>query len=131
MPLSPKQISWAGLLASGFVILSGFLSSLFVVLAFSDSQGRDTALVVIVFAVIVILPFHALSTPRDPEEKVQRQWWKFWRRRKRKKPPMQKYWMRSRGQEKNQPFGHPEVAKPASAAKPSTFVAAPRKPTEP
>ena len=130
-PFSPKQISWAGLLASGFVILSGFVSSLFVILAFSDSQRRDVAVVIVVFAVIVLIPIMALRTPRDPGVKKERPWWMFWMRRKRKKEAMQKYWKRKRGQDRNRPFGQPEMAKPTPAVRTSTFVAAPRKPTEP
>jgi hypothetical protein len=124
-PYSPKQFSWAGLLASGFVIVGGFVSILFVVLAFSDSQRRDVAIVVAVFVLIGLVPVLSLRTPRDPAEKKNRGWWMFWRRKKRKKDAMQRYWKRKYGQDKNKPFGHPEPARP------STFVAAPRKPTEP
>ena len=124
-PYSPKQFPWAGLLASGFVIVGGFVSILFVVLVFSESQRRDVAIVVAVFALIALIPVFSLRKPSDPAEKRDRGWWMFWRRRKRKKDSMQRYWRRKRGQDKNRPFGHPEPARP------STFVAAPRKPTEP
>ena len=124
-PFSPRRFSWAGLLASGFVILGGLISVLFVVLAFSDSQRRDVAIVVIVFGLIMLVPIMALRTPPAPAEKKGSRWWMFWRRKKRKKDSMQRYWRRKRGQDKNKPFGHPEPART------STFVAAPRKPTEP
>ena len=124
-PLSPKRFSWAGLLASGFVIVSGFVSSLFVILAFSDSQGRDIIIVAVTFVCILLVPILAMRGPRDPVEKVRRSWWKFWRRRKSKPDSMQKYWKRRRGQERNLPFGHRKIVRS------STFVAAPRKPTEP
>ena len=124
-PYSPKQFSWAGLLASGFVIVGGFVSILFVVQAFSDSQRRDVAIVVAVFVLIGLIPVLSLRTPRDPAEKKNRGWWMFWRWKKRKSDAMQRYWKRKRGQDKSRPFGHPEPARP------STFVAAPRRPTEP
>ena len=124
-PLSPKRFPWAGLLASGFVIVGGFVSILFVVMVFSESQRRDVAIVAVVFGLIALIPALSLRTPRDPAEKKDRRWWMFWRRKKRKKDSMQRYWRRKRGQDKNKPFGHPEPARP------STFVAAPRKPTEP
>jgi hypothetical protein len=113
------------LLASGFVILSGFVATLFMILAFSDSQRRDTALVVGVFAVIMLIPILALRGAPDRKEKRPRGWWKFWRRRKRKAANAQLYWKRRRGQDANKPFGHKEVARR------STFVASRRKPTEP
>jgi hypothetical protein len=132
-PFAPKRFPWAGLLASGFVIVGGFVSILFVVLAFSDSQRRDVAIVVAVFLVIGLIPILSLRTPRDPAEKRDRPWWMFWRRKKRKKDSMQRYWRRRRGQDKNRPFGHPEPTRPATpaATRPSTFVSSPRKPTEP
>lgn len=132
-PFSPKQFSWAGLLASGFVIVGGFVSGLFVVLAFSDSQRRDVAIVVAVFVAILLVAILPFRTPRDPAEKKDRTWWMFWRRRKRKKEAMQRYWKRKRGQDRHKPFGQPELTRPAkpAPARPSTFVAAPRKPTEP
>jgi formate hydrogenlyase subunit 3/multisubunit Na+/H+ antiporter MnhD subunit len=126
MPLPPKRFSWAGLLASGFVILSGFVATLFMIMAFSDSQRRDLALVVGVFAGIMLIPIWALRSPPNRAEKRPRGWWKFWRR-KRKKESGQVVWRRRRGQDKNKPYGHKEVIKP----KPSTFVASPRKPTDP
>ena len=125
-PLSPKRFPWAGLLASGFTILSGFVLCLFVITVFSDTQARGIGFVVILFGVIILIPLSALRPPRDPKEKKARRWWMFWRRRRRKKDLEGRLWKRRRGQETNQPFGHPE-ATPAR----STFVAAPRKPTEP
>ena len=125
MPFLPKRFPWAGMLASAFVILSGFISSLFVIMAFSNSQRRDAAIVVGVFVAIIFVPILAMRTPRDPAAKPERPWWMFWRRKKRRKESMQRYWRRKRGQDKNKPFGHHEVARP------STFVATPRKPTEP
>jgi hypothetical protein len=115
-------------LASGFTILSGFVICLFVMMAFSDSQARGIAFVVILFGVIILIPISALRGPRDPRAKGRR-WWMFWRRRKRKQDAEARHWKRRRGQEKHRPFGHRDVA-PAPTA-PSTFVAAPRKPTEP
>jgi hypothetical protein len=97
------------------------------ILAFSDSQKRDTALVIGVFVVIMLIPVLALRSPPDRAAKRPRGWWKFWRRRRQKNLAMQRYWKRRRGQSKNKPYGHREVARP----RPSTFVAAPRKPTEP
>jgi hypothetical protein len=124
-PFTPKRFPWAGLLASAFTILSGFVLCLFVITAFSDTQARGIAFVVIVFAVIILVPFTAMRAPRDPKEKKERRWWMFWRRRRTKKELEGRYWKRKRGQEKNLPFGHREVTPT------STFVAAPRKPTEP
>src|SRR5262245_36997744 len=124
MAFSPKRFPWAGLLASGFVILSGFVAALFMILAFSDSQRRDTAIVIGVFALIMLVPILALrGTPN--REKRPRGWWKFWRRRRRKKDAAQLYWKRRRGQDRNKPYGHREIAKP------TTFVSSPRKPTDP
>ena len=124
MAFSPKRFSWAGLLASGFVILSGFVATLFMIVAFSDSQKRDLALVIGVFAGIMLIPIYVLRSPPNREERP-RGWWKFWRRRRRKKGPLQAVWKRRRGQDKNKPYGHKEVIRP------STFVASPRKPTDP
>ena len=134
MAFSPKRFSWAGLLASGFVILSGFVATLFMIVAFSDSQKRDMALVIGVFAAIMLIPIMVLRGPPDRAEKRPRGWWMFWRRRKRKKDQSQRYWRRRRGQDKNKPYGHKEVMRPARPARPerpSTFVSAPRKPTDP
>jgi putative copper export protein len=125
MAFSPKRFSWAGLLASGFVIMSGFIATLFMIMAFSDSQKRDLVLVILVFVAIMLIPIWALRTPPERVEKRARGWWMFWRRKKRKKDAAQRYWKRRRGQDKNKPYGHKEVIRP------STFVAAPRKPTEP
>jgi hypothetical protein len=80
--------------------------------------------VVGVFVVIMAVPILALRTPKDRTKKPKG-WWKFWRRRKSKHESLQRYWKRKRGQEKSKPFGHREVVSP------STFVAAPRKPTDP
>ena len=122
---TPKRFSLAGVLASGFVILSGFILSLFVILVFSDSQTRDTVVVLVVFGVIVFIPMLVFRTPLDPAVKKHGRWWMFWRRRKRKKDLMGRYWKRKKGQEEHQPFGTREIVRS------STFVAAPRKPTEP
>jgi hypothetical protein len=124
-PFTPKRFPWANLLASGFVVVGGFVSGLFVVLSSSDSERRDVAIVAGVFVVIALIPVLSLRTPRDPAEKKDRGWLMFWRRKKRKKDAMQRYWKRKHGQDKNRPFGHPDPVRP------STFVAAPRKPTEP
>lgn len=122
---SPKRFPWAGLLASAFTIVSGFVLCLFVIVAFSDLQTRGVVLVVVVFAAIILIPIAALRTPGDPADKRVRRWWQFWRRRDRSKGLIGRHWKRKRGQERNQPFGQRES--PA----PSTFVSAPRKPTEP
>jgi hypothetical protein len=95
------------------------------IVAFSDSQKRDLFIVILVFAVIMLIPILALRSTPDRKEKRPRGWWKFWRFRKRKKGPGQVYWKRRRGQDKNKPYGHKEVIRP------STFVSAPRKPTDP
>jgi hypothetical protein len=127
MAFSPKRFSWAGLLASGFVIMSGFVATLFMIVAFSDSQKRDLTLVIFVFAAIMLIPIWVLRSPPDRAEKRPRGWWMFWRRKRRKKDLSQRYWRRRRGQDRNRPYGHKEVMRP----RPSTFVAAPRKPTDP
>ena len=110
--------------------MAGFVACLFVILAFSDAQARAIAFVVILFGVIILIPVAALRTPRDRSVKKVRRWWMFWRRRVAKKGFDSPYWKRKRGQQKHVPFGHRQVTQPA-AAKSSTFVATPRKPTEP
>jgi hypothetical protein len=124
-PFIPKRLSWAGLLASGFVIISGLILSLFVIVAFSDSPRRDTVLVLFVFGFIVCIPFWAMRTPKVRAARKQRGWWMFWRRRRRKKDLERRAWKRKKGQDHHQPFGT------SDRAQPSTFVPTRRKPTGP
>jgi hypothetical protein len=123
--LTPKRMSLAGFLAAGFTILGGLAMSLVVVFAFSESQARDTAVVAIVFSTITLVLVQSLRGPRDPAEK--KRWplrWPF-RRRRKGKARERRYWKRRTGQRHHQPFGTRQVVRP------STFVATPRKRTEP
>lgn len=122
---TPKRMSLAGYLASGFTILGGLVMSLVVVFAFSDSQARDTAIVAVVFGLILAVLLQPLRRPRDPAEKERWRWRWRWRRRAKRDGAERRYWKRKSGQSHNEPFGHREVPQP------STFVAAPRRPTEP
>ena len=114
------------MLASGLTITSGLVISLFVVMAFSNSPRRDLTIVGVVFATIILVPVMAMRPPKDPAEKKPPGWWRFWRRRKLREQELRiKSWKRRRGQSHHTPFGTKE------APRPSTFVARPRKPTEP
>jgi hypothetical protein len=127
--IRPRRVSLAGFLASGFTILGGLVISLVVVLVFADSPGSYMALVLATFAAILLIPVRALQTPKDPAEKKlrARRWrWRLWRRPQRP-AQMRRYWKRKPGQQEHRPFGTPDVDTPC----PSTFVAAPRKPTGP
>ena len=118
----------AGLLASGFTIVSALLLSLVVVLVFSDSPTRDGLLVGAVFGVISLIPVWAMRTPKDPVARGRPRRFRFlsfFRRHKRQSDKEHVLWKRRRGQTHHQPFGAPEMPRP------STFVAAPRKPTDP
>lgn len=124
-PLQTKRMVLAGYLASGFTILGGLVMSLVVVLLFSDSARRDTSIVAVVFGLILAVLVQTLRRPRDPAEKKRWRWRWPWRRRAKRDGAERRYWKRKRGQSHNEPFGQREVPQP------STFVAAPRKPTEP
>ncbi|GEM_PF-3676813 len=122
----PKRAAWAGLLASGLTITSGLVISLFVVMAFSNAPRRDLAIVAVVFTAIIMIPVMAMRPPKNRAEKKPPGWWRFWRRRKLRERELRiQSWKRKRGQGHHKPFGTRE------SPRPSTFVARPRKPTEP
>ena len=120
-----KRVSLAGFLASGFTILAGLIVSLMVVFASADSPGPYTALVLITFALITLVPLQALRERKDPAEKKARRW--RWGRKKKqpRRGPPRRVWSRKPGQAENKPFGTPELPRP------STFVPARRRPTGP
>ena len=123
---TPRKVSLAGFLASGFTIIAGFGSAFFVVMAFSDNQARDGTIVGIVFGSILLIAVQSLRAPKNPEEKKRKRRWRWpWRRGRKKNLQDRAMWKRRGGQNHHQPFGTSVVAKP------STFVSAPRKPTEP
>ncbi len=120
-----KRISLAGFLASGFTILSGLVVCLVMAVVFSESPGPYVAVVLITFGVIMLIPLRALRPPKDRAEKKGRRWRWPWPRRRERAGRSGRYWKRKRGQVGHQPFGTPDLPRP------STFVAAPRKPTDP
>jgi hypothetical protein len=122
-----RRVSLAGFLASGFTILAGLLVSLVVVMLFADSPGLYAVLVAATFGLITLIPVRALQTPEAPGPKKFTRWkWRWrWRSRRQRAASQRKHWMRKAGQSDHRPFGTPELPRP------STFVAAPRKPTGP